>query len=133
MSRNRFVSSTERLVEKRPNPDRSGLIRIGGKCIYSGWSWKSLRHSNCSAHRESSVRWKSLGKPSTAEQLSSDTCQLQVSHRQALVKQLLAIQYLAHQGIALRGHSDIEGNLMQLLLYLYISTLLASDLTHFLE
>ena len=78
--------------------------------------WKNSEHTVIAVHTEALIRWKSLGKPSIAEQLSSATRQLQASRRQALLKQLLAIQYLARQGIALRGHSDMEGNLMQLLL-----------------
>ena len=102
--------------------DRLSFSRMGKNAFtldgFNTWK-KALEkfkaHSNCSAHREALMRWKSLGKPSIAEKLSSDTHQLQASWRQALLKQLLAILYLARQGIALCGHSDIEGNLMQLL------------------
>ena len=33
-----------------------------------------------------------------------------------LLKQLSSLRYLARQGLAIRGHSENEGNLMQLLL-----------------
>lgn len=61
------------------------------------------------------MKWRLSRAPSVSEQLSSEVRKLQASRRQALLKQLLAIQYLARQGIALRGHSETEGNLVQLL------------------
>ena len=36
-------------------------------------------------------------------------------HRQMLLMQLPSLKYLLQQGLAIRGHEDIEGNLLQLL------------------
>ena len=36
---------------------------------------------------------------------------LRASRRQDLLKQLRALQYLFWQGIAIRGHTEVEGNL----------------------
>ena len=35
--------------------------------------------------------------------------------QQMLLKQLSSLKYLLRQGLAIRGHEDIEGNLLQLL------------------
>ena len=37
-------------------------------------------------------------------------------HREMLLKQLSSLKYLLRQGMAIRGHSEMEGNLIQLLL-----------------
>lgn len=36
-------------------------------------------------------------------------------HREMLVKQISTLKYLTRQGLAVRGHDDLEGNLFQLL------------------
>ena len=72
-------------------------------------------HSQCHTHKEAEMKWKLLGKPTIVERFSSETQKLQYSQRRALIKPFLAIRYLVRQGIALRGHSEIEGNLVQLL------------------
>ena len=40
---------------------------------------------------------------------------LRARRRQGLLYQLRALQYLLHQGMAIRGHTEVEGNLHQLL------------------
>ena len=60
--------------------------------------------------------WLARGMPSIASQLSSQVEQLQKAQREGLLMQLIGIQFLSGQGIALRGYSESEGNLRQLLL-----------------
>ena len=50
-----------------------------------------------------------------AKTVSSQMAQLQMTRRQGLLTQLRAIVYLTRQGIAIRGHTESEGNLQQLL------------------
>ena len=48
-------------------------------------------------------------------QLSNQAKQEQKLNRNMLLKQLSSLRYLLRQGLAIRGHVEIEGNLMQLL------------------
>ena len=66
-------------------------------------------------HLEARLKCKSLHNPSIQEQLSSQGAKVQETRRLGLVKQLEAMKFLLRQGIALRGHSEEEGNLQQLL------------------
>ena len=36
-------------------------------------------------------------------------------HRQMLIKQLSSLKFLLRQGLAVRGHEEMEGNLLQLM------------------
>lgn len=49
-------------------------------------------------------------------QLDKQMKENQQLHRKLLLKQLSSLQYLACQGLAVKGHEQIEGNLIQLLL-----------------
>ena len=55
------------------------------------------------------------GKPTIESQLASQLEKAQMIRRQGLMLQLRAIVFLARQGIAIRGHSEQEGNLHQLM------------------
>lgn len=66
-------------------------------------------------HREAKLKWMSRKQPTIAAQMSSQVAQLQMKRRQGLLIQLRAIRFLTRQGIALRGHSESDGNLHQLL------------------
>lgn len=57
-----------------------------------------------------------LKAPCIDAQLSNQLKQDQQVHRRMLAIQLSSLRYLLRQGIAIRGHEQIEGNLMQLLL-----------------
>ncbi len=61
------------------------------------------------------MKWSAINKPTIATELSSHLSKLQKLRREGLLMQLRAISYLTRQGIALRGHSESEGNLQQLL------------------
>lgn len=39
----------------------------------------------------------------------------QLTCQRMLLKQLSSLKFLVHQGLAIRGHNDSDGNLMQLL------------------
>ena len=54
-------------------------------------------------------------KPTVTAQLISATKIQQEQRRKALSIQISCIVYLLRQGLTLRGHSDIESNLVQLL------------------
>ena len=56
------------------------------------------------------------GRPTIESQLSSQMKKLQQTRRAGLLCQLRGIQYLARQGIAFQGHTELEGNLKQQLL-----------------
>jgi len=72
-------------------------------------------HENSDSHLEARLKCKSLNNPSIQEQLSTQGAQYQENRWLGLVKQLEAMKFLLRQGIALRGHSEEEGNLQQLL------------------
>ena len=72
-------------------------------------------HENSDSHLEARLKCRSLNNPSINEQLSSEAAKVQGIRRAGLLKQLEAMKFLLRQGIALRGHSEEEGNLYQLL------------------
>ena len=61
------------------------------------------------------MRWHSQNSPTIAAQLSSQEDRVQTTRRAGFLKQLTGMRFLLRQGIALRGHSELEGNLPQLL------------------
>ena len=73
-------------------------------------------HENSDSHQEAKLKWAALKNPSIQEQLSSQIAQAQANRRSGLLKQLEVLRFLLRQGIALRGHDEEEGNLLQLLL-----------------
>ena len=88
---------------------------------YSNWKKVLEKFKNRSlsiSHREAEMKWKQLQQPSINTRLNSHLQSLQASRRYALLKQLKAIKYLLRQGIAIRGHTELDGNLHQLLLML---------------
>ena len=74
---------------------------------------EKLRNSD--SHLEARLKCKSLNNPSIPEQLSTQGAKVQVNRWLGPVKQLEAMKFLLRQGIALRDHSEEEGNLQQLL------------------
>ena len=72
-------------------------------------------HENSDSHLEARIKFRSLSNPSVVEQISSEVAKVQAARRAGLLKQLEAMRFLLRQGIALRGHSEEEGNLHQLL------------------
>ena len=76
---------------------------------------KFRAHEDADSHLEARIKFRSLSNPSVKEQISNQAAKLQAARRAGLLKQLEAMRFLLRQGIALRGHSEKEGNLHQLL------------------
>lgn len=57
-----------------------------------------------------------MNQESVSAVLSKQVQADQKIHRELLLKQLSALRFLLRQGMAIRGHTEIEGNLIQLLL-----------------
>ena len=77
---------------------------------------KFKSHDESQFHREATLKWAACGRPTIAGQLNAQIAQLQEDRREGLLAQLAGIQFLTRQGIAIRGHTESEGNLAQLLL-----------------
>ena len=98
------------LVRFRINAD-NGMRQNGTRFCYSFFLCEG-----CLSHKEAKLKWMAQGRPTVESQLSSQMKKLQQTRRAGLLCQLRGIQYLAHQGIAFQGHTDLEGNLKQQLL-----------------
>ena len=72
-------------------------------------------HDKSSSHNEAMLKWHALAGPPVNEQLDSQSANAQATHRAGLLKQLEGMLFLLRQGLALRGHTEAEGNLPQLL------------------
>ena len=91
--------------------------------VTSGFSnWKKAherfqQHSKCNSHRESIMTIQHMKyAPGIDAQLNKQFSEYQQTNYRMLLKQLSSLRYLLRQGIAMRGHEQIEGNLFQLLL-----------------
>ena len=76
---------------------------------------KFKAHETSHTHKEAMMKWSARYKPTIAAELSSQLLKLQQLRREGLLMQLRAILFLTRQGIAIRGHTESEGNLYQLL------------------
>lgn len=76
---------------------------------------KFTNHSVSHTHKEAKMKWLAFGKASLSQQFNAQITRSQASRRKALLYQLSAIRFLLRQGLALRGHTEMEGNLRQLL------------------
>ena len=73
-------------------------------------------HETSIAHREAVPKvFAILKAESVSSQLSEQERTQQLAHRKALMLQLSSLRYLLRQGLAIRAHDEIEGNLFQLL------------------
>ena len=72
-------------------------------------------HDGSHVHREAKLKWITRGTTTIEAQITLQRAQLQITRRQGLLIQLKAIVFLTRQGIAIRGHTESEGNLTQLL------------------
>ena len=68
------------------------------------------KHVKLAMHREAVLKINSLCLPNVATQLSSQV------RRQMLMVTFASLRFLLRQGLAVRGHNDLESNLLQLLL-----------------
>ena len=74
------------------------------------------KHVKLAMHREAVLKIKSLRLPSAAIQLSSQLQRDKQVRRQMLMITFASLRFLLRQGLAVRGHNDLESNLVQLLL-----------------
>lgn len=84
-------------------------------------NWKKAldrfdHHVKSAMHREAVLKINSLRHPSVAALLSSQLQRDQQVRRQMLMVTLSSLRFLLRQGLAVRGHTDLESNLIQLLL-----------------
>lgn len=94
----------------------------GRELLYSIWfdNWKKAHetfshHQQSVTHREAILKNELMQQPSIEAQLSGSVQSEQERNRRMLMKQLSSLRYLLRQGLALRGHDENEGNLVQLL------------------
>ena len=85
-------------------------------------SWKVAtrsfrKHKSSHSHKEAVLKWVHYTKsqPVTA-QLSKQVLNDQSQARNCLFKIVSTLRFLARQGLAARGHEEVEGNFLQLLL-----------------
>jgi hypothetical protein len=84
-------------------------------------NWKDAtadfkRHEASQQHSECVMKWHHHLKGDSVEtMLSSEKEKQQQQNRSALHKIVSSLQFLGRQGLPLRGHDDLDGNLMQLL------------------
>ena len=87
---------------------------------YSNWKdacKKFNTHQKSKTHEEAVLKMITLPATTSnvAESLSSQLKLEKMENRQCFLKILSSLQYLARQGIAIRGHSDEDSNFCQLL------------------
>ena len=105
--------------------DRQGLITFSSKAEsayttvgFNNWKKaieKFQKHATCSAHSEAVIKWQMMQKPPVNQQLCTQLQHDQQERQQALLKQLQCLRFLLRQGLAIRGHTETEGNLHQML------------------
>ena len=76
---------------------------------------KFKHHDASNAHAEAVMKRQMHHSALINALLQTQIQKLQQSRRHTLVKQLYCLRYLLQQGLAVRGHKEIEGNLYQLL------------------
>ena len=84
-------------------------------------NWKKAvegfnQHALYSLHKESLLKIKLLKVVPIDAQINAKLRIDQENHREMLLVVIESLKYLLRQGLAIRGHEEIEGNLMQLLL-----------------
>ena len=76
---------------------------------------KLNQHEASMTHREAVMKCLAIRGPSIDSILTTQLQKEQEVHRAGLLKQLAAMKFLLRQGLALRGHREVDGNLYQLL------------------
>ena len=72
-------------------------------------------HEKAEIHRQAKMKILSSQAPSVMEQLSNEAAKSRAENRKNLLKMISSLRYLLRQGLALRGHQESKGNLIQLL------------------
>ena len=105
--------------------DTRGLLKdrlSDGAFISSGFNnWKKAlqrfeQHAQSNAHKEALLRIELMEQPTILSQLNTQLKKDQAARRELLMTTLTFLQYLVRQGLPIRGHEEVEGNLTQLLL-----------------
>ena len=84
-------------------------------------NWKDAvrcfrKHETSRSHKDASLQWLHYTKSqSVVSQLSSQVSSDQAIAKDCLLKIITTLLFLAHQGLAIRGHDESQGNLIQLL------------------
>ena len=76
---------------------------------------KFQSHQLSSCHREAMFKFKRRNTPGIGSQLNDQVKKVQAVRREMFLKQLSTLRMLLKQGLAIRGHHDKDGNLVQLL------------------
>ena len=77
-------------------------------------NWKKAHarfqsHQDSEGHREAVFKMQRHGEPGVQVQLNDQLRKAQALHRKMFMKELSS---LLRQGLAIRGHDEMEGNLM---------------------
>ena len=97
------------------------LVKKEDAFVTSGFdNWKKpherfTQHVQSDLHKECILKVELLKQDSVAVLLNEQAKAEQKQHRDQLLKQLSSLQFLLRQGLAVRGHDNLEGNLLQLL------------------
>ena len=105
---------------------RKGLLSLAKKgedsFIDTGFdNWKKAherfsQRAQSNLHKEAVFKTEQLKHDSVHTLLCKHALSDQKLHHDMLLKQLSTLRYLLRQGMAIRGHDDVESNLTQLLL-----------------
>ena len=76
---------------------------------------KFLKHAQSDLHKEAILKIQLIKQKSVDAVMNSQIVVQQRNHQHMLIKQISSLKYLLRQGLAIRGHEDIDGNLLQLL------------------
>ena len=85
---------------------------------FSNWKKAKSRfrsHEKSLTHREACMKIAAIEGPTIITQINSQLKKEQQHHRNMLLVQLSSLRYLTKQGLAIRGHEEKDGNLIQLL------------------
>ena len=69
------------------------------------------QHARSTSHREGVMKIEQMKQPGIDAQLSTQLKQSQMLHRKMLLTKLSSLRFLVRQGMAIRGHDEVEGNL----------------------
>ena len=83
-------------------------------------NWKKAlerfsQHSQSDLHKESILKIQLINQKGVDTLNNEQIMVSQRNHRQMLIKQLSSLKFLLRQGLAIRGHDEIQSNLVQLL------------------
>ena len=87
-----------------------------GFCKWKNACEAFAKHDSSASHSESKAKWMHYTRgTSVSVQLDSQHSKEQEIARACLMKQLTSLRYLLRQGLAMRGHDEMNGNYLQLL------------------